>query len=147
MPPPTTRQTYTFTSQRQVGHIDHVNILLEASGDVLTKSGSERETGAAGGGPHLPPRLRRKDAANAHRDGEDAAGRSLLPRGLGHLQKGTVVQNPTLRPESRLVGVEIVGGKETLFSPKGPFNMDELELVTAVGESLLPWTSYCPASR
>ena len=39
------------------------------------------------------------------------------------LRKGTVVQNPTLRPESRLVGVEIVGGKETLFSPKGPFNM------------------------
>ena len=32
--------------------------------------------------------------------------------------------------------MEIVGGKETLFSPKGPFNMDELELVTAVGESL-----------
>ena len=46
------------------------------------------------------------------------------------------MQNPALRPENRLVGVEIVGGKETLFSPKGPFNLDELELVTTVGESL-----------
>ena len=52
------------------------------------------------------------------------------------LKRGTVVQNPTLGPESRLVGVEIVGTKATLFSPKGPFNMEELELVTAVGESL-----------
>ena len=46
------------------------------------------------------------------------------------------MQNPALDPENRLVGVEISGAKETLFSPKGPFDMDELELVTAVGESL-----------
>ena len=54
---PDDTETYTFASQRQVNHIDHVNILLEASGDVLTKSGTRRETRAAGGGPHLPPRL------------------------------------------------------------------------------------------
>ena len=52
------------------------------------------------------------------------------------VRKAAVVQNPALGPENRLVGVEIVGGKATLFSPKGPFSMDELELVTAVGESL-----------
>src|SRR5208282_4117031 len=32
--------TYTLVSQRQVGQIDHVNIVLKAKGDVLTKSGS-----------------------------------------------------------------------------------------------------------
>ena len=51
-------------------------------------------------------------------------------------KKGAVALNPTLRPESRLVAVEIAGGKETLFSPKGPLNWDELELVATIGESL-----------
>ena len=52
------------------------------------------------------------------------------------LKKGSVAQSPALRSESRLVGVEISGGKETLFSPKGPFNWDDLDLVSTVGESL-----------
>ena len=36
-------QTYTFASQRKVGHVDHVNILLELSGDVLEKSGTSEK--------------------------------------------------------------------------------------------------------
>ncbi len=34
------------------------------------------------------------------------------------------------------MAVEIVGGKATLFSPTGPLDVDDLELVTTVGESL-----------
>ena len=39
------------------------------------------------------------------------------------LRKGTVVQNPALRPESRLVGVEIVGRKGDPVLPQGPFQL------------------------
>ena len=35
--------SYTFTSLRHNNHIDHVNIRLQASGDVLTKSQSGEE--------------------------------------------------------------------------------------------------------
>ena len=35
------------------------------------------------------------------------------------LKRGTVVQNPALRPENRLVGVEIVGGKGDAVLPQG----------------------------
>ncbi len=119
-----------------INHIDHVNIRLQASGDVLTKSESGEK----------PERLDvsltcRRDYDEKTLQIPTEADKTL--RGVRYyheasatLKRGTVVQNPTLGPESRLVGVEIVGAKATLFSPKGPFNMDELELVTAVGESL-----------
>ncbi len=133
---PADTATNTFVSQRQVGHIDHVNILLELSGDVLTKSGTSEK----------PERL--EVGLTCRRDYDEKA--LQLPtatektlRGVRYyheasatLKKGTVVLHPVLGPENRIVGVEIVGGKATLFSPKGPLNMDELELVTAVGESL-----------
>ncbi len=133
---PDDTETYTFTSQRQVGQTDHVNVLLEASGDVLVKS----DTG------EKPERL--EVGLTCRRDYDEktlqmpTATEKML-RGVRYyhkasatLRKGTVAQTPTLRPESQIVGVEIVGGKSTLFSPRGPFSMDELELVTAVGESL-----------
>ena len=133
---PDEAEAYTFTSQRQSKHIDHVNIRLEASGDVLTKS----ETG------EKPDRL--EVSLTCRRDYDEKT--LQLPtdtektlRGVRYyheasatLKRGTVAMTPTLRPENRLVGVEIIGGKETLFSPKGPFDMDELDLVAAVGESL-----------
>ena len=129
-------ETYTFTSHRQNNHIDHVNTRLEADGDVLAKSGSDEK----------PERL--KVGLTCRRDYDEKtlqmpAGSEKVLRAVRYYheasatgKKGSVVMNPTLRPASRLVGVEIVAGKETLFSPRGPFNMDELELVTAVGESL-----------
>ncbi|MEI8372922.1 MAG: hypothetical protein WCJ35_08820 [Planctomycetota bacterium] len=129
-------ETYTFASQRQVGHIDHVNILLEASGDVLTKSGTSEK----------PERLEvgltcRRDYDEKTLEIPTTSEKTLRSVRYYHeasatLRKGTVAQTPALRPESQIIGVEIVGGKSTLFSPKGPFSMDELELVTAVGESL-----------
>ena len=133
---PDDTKTYTFASQRQVGHLDHVNIVLEASGDVLVKS----DTGEK---PN-----REEVGISYRRDYEEKTLQLPTPtektlRGVRYYReasvtgkKGSVELNPTLRPESRLVAVEIAGGKETLFSPAGPFNWDELELVATVGESL-----------
>jgi hypothetical protein len=129
-------ESYTFASQRQVGQVDHVNIRLEASGDLLTKSGTDEKV------------ERQEVGLNCRRDYDEKtlqmptdAAKTL--RGVRYyretsatLKKGTAVQNPTLRPENRTVGVEIVGKKATFFSPKGPFNLDELELVSTLGESL-----------
>ena len=129
-------QTYTFASGRQVGHIDHVNILLEVSGDILMKSGSSEKPDRQELGLTY-----RRDYDERTLQIPTATEKTL--RGVRYYReasatgrKGSMAPNPALGPESRLVAVEIVGGKETLFSPKGPFNMDELELVTAVGESL-----------
>ena len=80
-------RTYTFVSQRQVGHIDHVNILLEASGDVLTKSGSGEKPERQEIGLTCRRDYDEKTLQMPTDDGEDAAGRSLLPRGLGHAQE------------------------------------------------------------
>lgn len=44
---------------------------------------------------------------------------------------------PQLRPGRRLMGVEVDSPTITYFSPHGPLNADELELVTIVGDSLL----------
>jgi hypothetical protein len=129
-------QSYTFASQRKVGQIDRVNILLQLTGDVLEKSGTSAKP------------ERSKVGLTCRRDYDEktlqmptAAEKTL--RGIRYyheaaatLQKAEVVQNPALGPENRLVGVEVVGAKEILFSPKGPLDMDELELVSAVGESL-----------
>lgn len=127
---------YTLQSQRQLNHIDHVNILLEANGDLLTKSGTGETT------------ERQEISLTCRRDYDEKT--LQLPsdtdktlRGIRHyheasaaFKRGTVAQNPALRPENQLVGVEIVGGKATLFSPAGPFDVDDLELVTTLGESL-----------
>ena len=129
-------QTYTFTSQRQVGQIDHVNILLQTSGDVLTKADTSEK----------PDRV--KVALTCRRDYDEKTlqlptATEKTQRSVRYyheasatLQKAEAVQNPMLGPDSRMVGVEIAGAKETLFSPKGPLNWDELDLVATVGESL-----------
>lgn len=44
---------------------------------------------------------------------------------------------PTLRPERRLIGVEIDSETATLFSPRGPLSRKELELIDVQGNSLL----------
>ena len=129
-------ESYAIASNRQVDSIDHVNILVEANGDVLSRPSSgekvERQTVSL---------TCRRDYDEKTLQLPVAADKTL--RGVRYyheasatLKKAAVEQKPTLRPESRLVGVEIVGAKETLFSVKGPFNWDDLDLVATVGESL-----------
>ena len=130
---------YEFHSQRLVGQIDHASVLLDANGDLLVKSG----TGAATGKPE-----RQEVGLSCRRDYDEKA--LQLPTATdktyravryyqeasAKLHKGTVSLNPALRPERRLVGVEIKGQKVMPFCPRGPLNVDELELLSAVGETL-----------
>jgi hypothetical protein len=129
-------EAYSLTSQRQVGSLDHVNIQLEAVGDLLTKSGTDEKPQRQDVGLSC---LRDYDEKTLHLPaGAEKSLRSVrfYREAKATLKKAAAVQSPTIRPENRLVGVEIAGPKATLFSPKGPFNLDELELVTTVGDSL-----------
>ena len=130
-------KTLAIASRRQVGDIDHVNILLEVSGDLLVKSGSDEKPERQELGLSF-----RRDYDEKTLQLPTATEKTTL-RGVRYYRdasatgkKGSMALHPTLGSENRLVGIEIVGGKETIFSPKGPVNLDELELVTAVGESL-----------
>ena len=129
--------TYTFASQRQVNHIDHVNILLEASGDVLTKSDSGEKPERAEVGLTCRRDYDEKTLQLPSETEKTLRGVRYYHEASATGKKGSVSLNPTLMPESRLVAMEIVGGKATLFSPAGPFDVDDLELVTTLGESLL----------
>ncbi len=130
---------YEFHSQRQIGQVDHASVLLDANGDLLVKSG----TGAGAVKPE-----RQEVGLSCRRDYDektlqlptatDKTFRAVryYQEASAKLHKGTVALNPALRPERRLVGVEIKGQKVTPFSPRGPLNVDELELLAAVGETL-----------
>ncbi len=127
---------YNLASQRQVGQFDRVNVALEFTGDVLTKSasGEKPERLAVG----LTCRRDYDEKTLQLPTATDNTLRSVryYREASATLKKGAIAQNPSLGSDHRIVGAEFVGGKATLFSPKGPFNMEELELVTAVGESL-----------
>ena len=84
---------------------------MEASGDVLTKSGSgekpeRQEVGLTCRRDYDEKTLQMPTEAE-----KTLRGVRYYHEASATLKKGTVVLNPTLRPESRLVGVEIVGGK------------------------------------
>jgi hypothetical protein len=126
-----------FASQRKVGQVDRASVLLEANGEALVKSGS--------GGAN-PERL--DVSLTCRRDYEEKtlqlpteADKSLrgvrfYNQAMAKVKKGTIEKSPALRKANCLVGVEIVGPKVTPYSLAGPVNMDELELMTAIGETL-----------
>lgn len=128
-------QAFRLQSTRSLGDCDRVEGLLEVGGEVeevvdekpqrlgmsvVCRFGYHERTF------HLP-------------DGDDPAWRTL--RHYDTLE--TVIKvgddgvKPELRPERRLIGVEIAGSRVTLFAPKGPLTADELELVDILANSLL----------
>ena len=130
---------YEFQSRRQIDQIDHASVLLDANGDLLVRSG----TGAAAA------KAERQDVGlSCRRDYDekilqlptatDKTYRAVryYQEASAKLHKGSVALSPALRLERRLVGVEIRGPKVTPFSLRGPLNVDELELLSAVGETL-----------
>ncbi len=138
-------ESFTLQSQRQVGQIDRVNIVLEASGDVLAKTASGDATERVA--VSVSARRDYDEKMLSVGDASDKALRSVryYNEAAANVKRGTSEQKPTLRDDRRLIGVEIVGGKATPFSPQGTLDIDELELVTAAGESL-PVDQILPAT-
>jgi hypothetical protein len=132
-------ESYELHSARAIGQIDRANVLLEASGDLLVRS-------ASGSLTDKPERREVNLACRRDYDekmlqlpsGSDKTIRAIrfYREASAKLQKGSISLNPALRRDHCLVGVEINGAKVTPFSPRGPLNVDELELLSAVGETL-----------
>jgi hypothetical protein len=131
---------FEFHSQRQIGQIDHASVQLDANGDLLVKSGTGASVGKA---------ERQVVGLSCRRDydektlqlptSSDKTYRAVryYQEASAKLHKGTVSLSPALRSDRRVIGVGIDGPKVTPFSPRGPLNIDELELLSAVGETLM----------
>jgi hypothetical protein len=129
-------ETYTLASQRQVGSLDRVNIQLDAVGELLTKSDSSEKPDRQKVGLSCQRDYDEKTLHLPTEADKSLRGVRFYREASATLKKAAAVQSPKIRPENRLVALEITGQKETAFSPKGPFSLDELDLVTTIGESL-----------
>jgi len=131
--------SYEFHCMRKIGQLDHANVQLDANGDLLVKS-------TTGSGQEKPQR--QEVGLSCRRDYDEKTlqlpsdgDKTLHAARYYHdaeakLHKGTLALTPSLRSDRRLIDVEINGPKVTPFSPRGPLNVDELELLSAVGDAL-----------
>jgi hypothetical protein len=121
--------------------------VLEASGDLLV---------SPSGGTNSDKTERQAVSLACRRDYDektiqlptdsDTTSRSVryYREATAKLKKGPTELSPALRPEHRLVGVELNKAKVTPFCPRGPLDIDELELLSAVGDTL-PLDQLLPA--
>ncbi len=127
--------TYLLRPERNPGQTDRVEILLEVGGDV-----NEVAEGKVHGEKMSVVCNLVYDERTLEVPGE-AAGSS---RSVRHYRKATAAVKvgedlfkPALRPNRRLIGVQVDSQASILYAPRGALTRDELELVDVVGNSLL----------
>jgi quinol monooxygenase YgiN len=130
--------TYSFRTARQVGQVDRVTISLEMNGDRVLPAGPQ------GGKTEKEPVSlvckRQYDEKTLEMPrGSDMRWRAVrwYDEAEAALKLAGEARKPVLSPEHRLIGLEITPEAVTHFCPNGPLTSDELELVRAVGDSLL----------
>jgi len=133
--PPAHGGVHSLRAKRTAGDVDLVEAALEVGGDLKLAEDGKTE------------RVKMSVAANfAYHERSlqvptSAGGPSRAVRHYrkaeGLIQSGEYEYKPVLGDERRLIGVEVVGPKVTLFSPRGALTFDELELVDASANSLL----------
>jgi hypothetical protein len=153
-------QTYRLRSARQVGRIDRVTTVLEVQGDEIGKLDPQeksRERIAVSVScrreydektlelPRQSPLGRSPKSPNPQipKSPLELPGQSPGWRAVRYyheaaatVQEGQTVQKPLLRSDRHLICLEIAALQVTPFCPQGPLNLDELELVSAPGNSL-----------
>jgi hypothetical protein len=154
-------ESYDLKSRRKPGDLDHVTLSFDATGNVIYRAGpdfAKAEDSANGDKLNSPAKSGSASQADAggklpmsvecRRDYDEktleiSSGTANVWRSVrayhdAHaiVRKGESEQKPTLRGERSLIAVEVSGPKVTAFSPQGPLAIDELDLVTATGESL-----------
>lgn len=136
-------------SSRAAGAIDRVTVQLEAGGEVKfvenKKVGREKMSVAAELGYHektlgLSDNSTQGESEAADKDSGGAVGglRSLryYDKAEAVIKVGKSGIKPTLDDERRLIAVD-AGEQVALFSPLGPLTREELDLLEALGDSLL----------
>jgi len=127
--------TCSLRSRRAEGSLDRVEVALEVGGDLRMAADrqSTDEKNAS-----IPMRA---VAGLAYDERTLQGGSSQPPRSVRYYDRAKATikvgeggAQPELREERRLVGVQVDGPKTTLFSPRGPFNREELDLIDIVGK-------------
>ena len=130
-PPP----TYVVQSGRQPGQIDRVVIVLEVAGDHLEKNNEGSNRVAMSGAANLSYDEKNLDVA-ATPEGHLRSARSY-DKAEAIIKVGEASSKPALRPERRLIAVDLEGYKATLFSPRGLLTDEEMDLIDVSGNTLL----------
>ena len=127
--------TYLLQSGRQAGQIDRVVIVVKVAGERLER---------ASNGVHRAPLSGVGNLSYDEKILELAATPAGHSRSIRYYDAAKAVfkvgdagDQQTLRPERRLIGVDVEADKCTLFSPQGALTSDELDLIDVSDNSLL----------
>jgi hypothetical protein len=127
--------TYLLQSGRQPGQLDRVVIVLEIAGDRLDPGGQQVHRLALSGSGNLAYEEKTLEAA-ATCEGHSRSAR-YYDDARAVIKVGDRVERHSLRPARRLIAVDVDCGKSTLYSPRGMFTSDELDLIDISANSLL----------
>jgi hypothetical protein len=129
------KRTYRLASGRKPGDTDRVVALLEVGGDLKEIVDEKVESMKMGV---------KCSFSYDERTLEVPSGSVDCSRSVRYYDKldavikvDEEVIKPALRPQRRLIGVEIDSPKLTLFSPQGTLTRDELDLIDVLADSLL----------
>ena len=143
--------TYSFQSNRRVGQIDQVNTVVEVKGEVTKRVDSRADPKG-----EKTEKVDLNVVCNRDYDektlempsGPGKRWRSVryYQRAEGVVKEGKATTKPALRPDRRLIGVETTLVRITPFSPGGPLNDDDLEVLNTVGGNSIPLDGLLPGT-
>jgi len=134
------QDTHLLRSKRSPGTVDRVESILEVTGTLKVVEGTTSDPQKA-----TPLKLNAKATlVYAEKTAKITSPAEGGGRAVRHYDKAEALIavgegkfQPTLRPERRLIAVEVRSPKVVLFSPQGLLTRDELDLVDLLGNSLL----------
>jgi hypothetical protein len=138
--------TYTLASGRTAGQIDELGTVLEITGERLLKKAEPADGKPKTMGVSIVCRRDCSERTLELPGGDVPRSRSVrrYSQASATVKLGDEVKTLALRPDRRLIALEIASSRVTPFCPAGPLTDDELELVSAVGLSSLPVDGLLP---
>ena len=127
--------TYLIQSGRQPGQLDRVVIVVKVAGDRLERAEEGVHRATLSGLANLSYDEKTLELAAT----PGGHSRSVRYYDNAHVvfKVGDKGDQQTLRPERRLIGVDVEADKCTLFSPRGTLTSDELDLIDLSDNTLL----------
>jgi hypothetical protein len=138
---------YTVRSGRQVGQLDRVTVLWEASGDLVRRGGAKAEKTEK-----IPmnlvcrrqycektlelPAAAQAGSAAAPATAEHWRGVRWYEDAEANMKLRNTSHRVVLASQRRLIALEITPPVVSRFCPAGPLTSDELELIQTTGDSL-----------
>jgi hypothetical protein len=132
-------KTYVLEPKRTLDAIDRVEVRLDVEGNLKVADAS------ADAGKHTKlPMTASAALTYDEKTLESSRAADAILRSVRHYDKaGAAIRvadeqfRSELRPERRLIAVEVAGSAGTLFSPRGTLSRDELDVIDALANSLV----------